>query len=112
MLHSLLSRKYRILRALNWIFDLGIFPFQVNIFALIYEKCLHDAQKIHKIINCKGVSRTDFIYDEEEIYFLEINSQPGMTALSLLPEQANYKKIKFENIILQLINNARWVIMT
>ena len=50
----------------------------------------------------------DFILNEKQnkVYFLEINSQPGMTKLSLLPEQANFKKIKFENIILNLINNA------
>ena len=74
-----------------------------------YKKCLNLALKIHKIFKCTTLSRIDFIFNKKQnkIYFLEINSQPGMTALSLLPEQANYKKIKFENIILQLINNAR-----
>lgn len=74
-----------------------------------YKKCLHLALKIHKIFKCKTLSRIDFIFNKKlnKIYFLEINSQPGMTKLSLLPEQANYQKIKFENIILQLINNVR-----
>ena len=74
-----------------------------------YKKCLNLALKIHKIFKCTTLSRIDFILNKKQnkIYFLEINSQPGMTALSLLPEQANYKKIKFETIILQLINNAR-----
>ena len=65
--------------------------------------------KIHKIFKCKTLSRIDFIFNKKQnkIYFLEINSQPGMTALSLLPEQANYQKIKFENIVLRLIDNAR-----
>jgi D-alanine-D-alanine ligase len=74
-----------------------------------YKKCLNLALKIHKIFKCKTLSRIDFIFNKKQnrIYFLEINSQPGMTALSLLPEQANYQKIKFENIILKLINNAR-----
>ncbi len=73
-----------------------------------YRKCLNLALKIHKIFKCKTLSRVDFIYNKKQnkIYFLEINSQPGMTSLSLLPEQANYQKIKFENIILRLINNA------
>ena len=74
-----------------------------------YKKCLNLALKIHKIFKCKTLSRIDFIFNKKQnkIYFLEINSQPGMTALSLLPEQASYKKIKFENIVLKLINNAR-----
>ena len=73
-----------------------------------YNKCLNLALKIHKIFKCKTLSRVDFILDDKKnkIYFLEINSQPGMTKISLLPEQANYQKIKFENIILKLINNA------
>ena len=74
-----------------------------------YKKCLHLALKIHKIFKCNTLSRIDFIYNkkQDKIYFLEINSQPGMTKLSLLPEQAKYKNIKFENIILNLINNAK-----
>ena len=74
-----------------------------------YKKCLNLALKIHNIFKCKTLSRIDFIINKKQnkIYFLEINSQPGMTALSLLPEQANYQKIKFENIVLRLINNAK-----
>jgi len=74
-----------------------------------YKKCLKLALEIHKIFKCKTLSRIDFIFNKKQnkIYFLEINSQPGMTTLSLLPEQANYQKIKFENIILKLIYNAR-----
>ena len=73
-----------------------------------YKKCLNLALKIHKIFNCKTLSRVDFIFNnkEKKIYFLEINSQPGMTKISLLPEQANYQNIKFESIILKLIDNA------
>lgn len=74
-----------------------------------HTECLNLALKIHKIFKCKTLSRVDFILNNKEnkIYFLEINSQPGMTKISLLPEQANYKKIKFENIILKLIANAQ-----
>ena len=73
-----------------------------------YKKLLNLAIKIHKIFKCKTLSRIDFILDNRnnKIYFLEINSQPGMTKMSLLPEQANYQKIKFENIISKLIDNA------
>ena len=74
-----------------------------------YMKWLSLALKIHKIFKCNTLSRIDFIFNknQDEIYFLEINSQPGMTKLSLLPEQANYQKIKFESIIKSLINNAK-----
>ncbi len=74
-----------------------------------YNKCLNLALKIHKIFKCNTLSRIDFIFNkkQDKIYFLEINSQPGMTNLSLLPEQAMYQNIEFENIILNLINNAK-----
>ena len=73
-----------------------------------YKKCLNLALKIHKLFKCNTLSRIDFIFNRKEnkIYFLEINSQPGMTNLSLLPEQANYQKINFESIVLKLIKNA------
>jgi len=74
-----------------------------------HTKCLDLALKIHKIFKCNTLSRIDFIFNKKQnkIYFLEINSQPGMTKLSLLPEQANFQKIRFENIILKLIDNAK-----
>ncbi len=74
-----------------------------------YMKCLRLALKIHKIFKCNTLSRVDFILNakENKIYFLEINSQPGMTKLSLLPEQATFKKIKFENIVMKLINHSK-----
>lgn len=74
-----------------------------------YLKCLKLAQKIHNIFKCNTLSRVDFIINEKKnkIYFLEINSQPGMTKLSLLPEQANFQKIAFETIIKKLISESR-----
>ena len=73
-----------------------------------HKKCLELALKIHNIFRCNTLSRVDFIFNEKQnkLYFLEINSQPGLTKLSLLPEQANYQKINFEKIIIQLISNA------
>lgn len=73
-----------------------------------YDKCLDLALKIDKIFKCQTLSRVDFIFNKKQnkIYFLEINSQPGMTKLSLLPEQATFQKIKFESIILKLIDNV------
>ena len=63
------------------------------------------ALKAHKILKCNTISRTDFIYDNKsnKIFYLETNNQPGLTAISLVPEQARFKNISFEEIILQLI---------
>ena len=74
-----------------------------------YKQCLNLSLKIHKIFKCNTLSRIDFILSKKEnkIYFLELNSQPGMTKMSLLPEQATIKKIKFETIVKELINNSK-----
>jgi len=76
-----------------------------NIPSNIYKMCLRLALRAHKILKCNTISRTDFIYDKksEKIFYLETNSQPGLTAISLVPEQAKFKNISFEEIILQLI---------
>ena len=74
-----------------------------------YIHCLNLSLKIHKIFKCNSLSRVDFILSKKEnkIYFLEINSQPGMTKVSLLPEQATSKKIKLESIVKELIDNSK-----
>ena len=79
-----------------------------NISSNIYKRCLRIALRAHKILKCNIISRTDFIYDKKsnKIFYLETNSQPGLTAISLLPEQAKFKNIIFEEIILQLIKKT------
>ncbi len=73
-----------------------------------YKKCLSLAIKAHNLLGCKSIARTDFILNTKnnKIYFLETNSQPGLTSLSLLPEQAKYKKISFSELILSIIENS------
>ncbi len=82
-----------------------ILPAKINKFN--YKNCLKIATKAHKLLGCKSVARTDFLLDtkKNKIYFLETNTQPGLTSISLLPEQAKYKKITFNKIILEIINN-------
>ena len=57
------------------------------------------AMKAHKLLGCKGVTRSDFKFFKNKFYLLEINTQPGMTKLSLVPEIAAYKGINFLNLL-------------
>ena len=64
------------------------------------------AKKAHKIIGCKGVTRSDFKFFNGKFYLLEINTQPGMTKLSLVPEIAKHKGISFIKLIEQILKDA------
>ena len=64
------------------------------------------AKKAHKIIGCKGVTRSDFKFSNGKFYLLEINTQPGMTKLSLVPEIAKYKDISFIKLIEWILKDA------
>ena len=73
----------------------------------LYNRCMNISLKCHQILKCKSIARTDFILNtkDNKIYFLETNTQPGLTSVSLLPEQAKYKKISFEDIVLGILKN-------
>ncbi len=62
--------------------------------------------KAHKIIGCKGVTRSDFKFFKNKFYLLEINTQPGMTKLSLVPEIAKYRGISFIELIEWILKDA------
>jgi len=64
------------------------------------------ANKVHQIIGCRGVSRSDFKYFKGKFYLLEINTQPGMTKLSLVPEIANFAGISFIKLIELILKDA------
>ena len=64
------------------------------------------AFKAHKLIGCKGVTRSDFKFNKGKFYLLETNTQPGMTKLSLVPEIAEYSGISFINLIEWIIRDA------
>ena len=75
--------------------------------------CKKDLQKIttitlkaHQLIGCKGVTRSDFKFYKGKFYLLEINTQPGMTKLSLVPEIANYIGISFIQLIEWILKDA------
>ena len=71
-----------------------------------YKEVLKIAKKTHDILGCKGVTRSDFKFFKNQFYLLEINTQPGMTSLSLVPEIASYKRITFENLVEKILLNA------
>ena len=71
-----------------------------------YKEVLKIAKKTHDILGCKGVTRSDFKFFKNKFYLLEINTQPGMTSLSLVPEIASYKRISFENLVEKILLNA------
>ena len=69
------------------------------------------AKKTHRVLGCRGVTRSDFKFYNNNFYLLEINTQPGMTGLSLVPEIANFKGINFENLVEKILLDAsinRW----
>ena len=71
-----------------------------------YEEVTKIALKAHKILNCRGVSRSDFRYYKNSFYLLETNTQPGMTSLSLVPEIAKFNNITFKNLIKKILEDA------
>ena len=78
----------------------------VNISKKNYNKVNSIAMKAHKLLKCRGVSRSDFRFYKNKFYLLELNTQPGMTSLSLVPEIARYNKISFMQLIEEIINDA------
>ncbi len=78
----------------------------VNLNKNEYKKLMSLALKAHKLIGCSGVTRSDFKFFKGKFYLLEINTQPGMTNLSLVPEIALYKRISFIKLIEMILKNA------
>ena len=70
------------------------------------NQVLNIAYKAHKAIGCKGVTRSDFKLYKGKFYLLEINTQPGMTKLSLVPEIAAYKGINFLKLVEWILRDA------
>ena len=70
------------------------------------QKITTITRKVHQLIGCKGVTRSDFKFYKGKFYLLEINTQPGMTKLSLVPEIANYIGISFIQLIEWILKDA------
>ncbi len=72
-----------------------------------YNKIMNISLKAHKLIGCQGVTRSDFKFYKGKFYLLEINTQPGMTSLSLVPEIAAYRGITFIELLENILKDAK-----
>ncbi len=71
-----------------------------------YKTLMDITLKAHNLMGCRGVTRSDFRYYQGKFYLLEINTQPGMTKLSLVPEISAYHGINFINLIKLILKDA------
>ncbi len=72
-----------------------------------YNEVMNMALAAHNALGCRGLSRSDFRYDDKDFYLLEVNTQPGMSALSLSPEIAAHVGISFNELVRLLVEDAR-----
>ncbi|MEW5704697.1 MAG: D-alanine--D-alanine ligase [Pseudomonadota bacterium] len=77
-----------------------------------YQEALRLGLEAHRALGCRGVTRTDLRYDDSQgepgkFYVLEVNTQPGMTPLSLVPELAAHAGISFPELVAWMVENAR-----
>ena len=81
-----------------------IMPARLN--KMKYKEVLEIAKKAHSALECKGITRSDFKFFKNKFFLLEINTQPGMTNLSLVPEIAKHKGISFSNLVEKILLDA------
>ncbi len=74
----------------------------------VYAEAMRLSVLAHETLGCRGVSRADLRYDGERLYMLEINTQPGMTPTSLVPEQAATAGISFNELVAWMVENAEY----
>jgi D-alanine-D-alanine ligase len=76
----------------------------------VRDAALDMAREAHRLLGCKGCSRSDFRWDDEQgvdgLYLLEVNTQPGMTPLSLVPEQARYRGMSYAELVQRIVEEA------
>ena len=78
----------------------------VKIDKINMDKIMEIAFKAHRVIGCRGVTRSDFKFYKKKFYLLEVNTQPGMTSLSLVPEIARHNKLNFIQLVEWIIEDA------
>ena len=97
--------------------DAAVHQCPANLPDYVTQLCLDWAAKAHKALGCRGVSRADFRFNDEnctelnvvnKIVMLEVNTQPGMTPTSLVPEQAAHVGVSFEQLCRWMVEDASW----
>ena len=71
-----------------------------------FDELMNISLKVHNLLKCRGVTRSDFKFYKNKFYLLETNTQPGMTKLSLVPEICSFKGISFIKLIELLLDDA------
>ena len=79
------------------------YEFPARISEASYDEAMKISAKVHKELNLKGATRSDFILRGEELFFLEVNTSPGMTETSLLPKIATLKNIDFDTLVEKIV---------
>jgi D-alanine-D-alanine ligase len=76
----------------------------------VRDAAMDMALRAHQLLGCSGTSRSDFRWDDEQgvagLYLLEVNTQPGMTPLSLVPEQAKYRGMTYPELVQRIVDEA------
>ncbi|MDP6692110.1 MAG: D-alanine--D-alanine ligase, partial [Alphaproteobacteria bacterium] len=77
----------------------------------VYAQAMEISERAHQALGCRGVSRADFRYDDTDgepgkLYMLEVNTQPGMTPTSLVPELASYQNVDFAALVRWMVEDA------
>ena len=73
----------------------------------IYDEAMESSYKLHQALECNGITRTDLILsDNGNLYFLEINTNPGLTKFSLVPKIAKYAGMSYAQLVEYLVENA------
>ncbi len=73
----------------------------------VYQAILDAATKLYQKLGCRGIARADFMYDGDKFYVLEMNTQPGMTPTSLMPEQKLHEGISYANLCRMMVESAK-----
>ncbi|MEE2745458.1 MAG: D-alanine--D-alanine ligase [Pseudomonadota bacterium] len=71
-----------------------------------YNEAMRIAILAHQVLGCRGVSRSDIRFDGKDLFLLEVNTQPGMTPTSLVPEQAAFANISFKELVTWMVEHA------
>ncbi|WGM31734.1 D-alanine--D-alanine ligase [Brevundimonas sp. NIBR11] len=74
----------------------------------VFEAAMRESEQAHLALGCRGVSRSDFRYDDvnDDLVLLEVNTQPGMTPTSLVPEQAAYVGMTYQDLVRWMVEDA------